>query len=188
MKHRAITNLVFVVMFCLIISCSQKKESSGIELNNASIENRINYAVWRADFYICSGIAYAKSVGKSPDDFMNFIAETHVVTLQPMKGMGPGPFVELLHLYITNYPNGTFKVLSESENTVNIEFNRPYKEYFTNSPYHEYFEDGKILGVTLEEFEKCLWGHFQIMLKSMEINFEYQIKDDSIEALISSSE
>lgn len=188
MKHRVITGLPIVIMFGLIISCSQKKESSGINLTNASIENRTNYAVWRADFYICSGIAYAKSVGKSPDDFMNFIAETHVVTLQPMKGKGLEPIVELLHLYITNYPNGTFEIISESENTVKIEFNRPYIEYFTNSPYHEYFENGQILGVTLDEFEKCLWGHFQIMLKSIEIDFEYQVKDNSIEALLSNSE
>ena len=113
-------NLIIVIILSLIITCSNNKEPSGIELTKASIENRTNYAVWRADFYICSGIAYSKSVGKSPDDFMNFIAETHVVTLNPMKGKGLEPIVELLHLYITNYPNGTFEIISELENTVKI--------------------------------------------------------------------
>jgi hypothetical protein len=187
MKYRMITNFIIVLMFSIIISCSQKKESSRIKLTKASTESTASYAVWRTDFYICTGIAYAKSVGKSPDDFMNFIAETHVVTLKSMKGKGLEPIVKLLYFVVTNYPNGTFEIISESEKMVKVKFNRPYIEYFTNSLYNEYFNNGQILGVTLDEFEKCLWGHLQIMLKSLGINFEYQVKDNSIEALLSSS-
>ena len=185
MKHQVISGLVIVIIFSLIISCSPKNESTRIKLSNASIEKRISYAVWRTDFYICSGIAYAKNVGKSPDDFMNFIAETHVETLKPMKGKGIEPIIKLLHFYVTNYPNGTFEIISESENMVKVKFNRPYREYFSNGPYHEYAKNGQILGVSLDEFEKCLWGHFQIMLKSLEIDFEYHVNDNSIEALLS---
>ena len=119
---------------------------------------------------------------------MNFIAETHVETLKPMKGKGLEPIVKLLHFYVTNYPNGTFEIISESENTVKVKFNRPYSEYFTTRPYNEYFKNGQILGVTLDEFEKCLWGHFQIMLKSIEIDFEYHVKDNFVEALLSRRE
>ncbi len=122
------------------------------------------------------GIAYAKSVGKSPDDFMSFVAKTHGESLKSMKGKGLEPLVSLLHFVITNYPNGTFEIISESDKEVKIKSNRPYSEYFKN---------GQMLGVTLDEFEKCLWGHIQIMLKSIDIDFEYHVKGDFIEAKLS---
>lgn len=188
MKYRLITSSIIIMMFSLIISCSQKNESNRIKLTKAPIEKTANYAVWRTDFYICTGIAYAKSVGKSPDDFMNFVAEKHVETLKSMKGKGLEPIVKLLHFVVTNYPNGTFEIISESEKKVQVKFNRPYNVYFFNSPYNVYFKNGQILGVTLDEFEKCLWGHLQLMLKSIDIDFEYHVKDNSIEALLSSKE
>lgn len=140
MKHRLITNLIIIFVLILNAAYSQEKDSSKIKLTKAPIENTASYAVWRTDFYICTGIAYAKSVGKSPDDFMNFVAKTHGETLKSMKGKGLEPLVSLLHFVVTNYPNGTFEIISESEKTVKVKFNRPYSEYFKNdqclvSPY-----------------------------------------------------
>ena len=176
MKHRLIANLIIIFMLILNAACSQEKESSKIKLTKTPIENTANYAVWRTDFYICTGIAYAKSIGKSPDDFMNFVAETHGETLKSMKGKGLEPLVNLLHFVVTNYPNGTFEIVSESSKTVKVKSNRPYSVYFKN---------GQMLGVTLDEFEKCLWGHIQIMLKSIDIDFEYDVNGDFVEAILS---
>ncbi len=175
MKHRLIVNLIIIYVLSLNSACTHERESE-IKLRKAPIENTASYAVWRTDYYICTGIAYTKSVGKNPDDFMNFVAENHVETLKSMKGKGLEPILKLLHFVVTNYPTGTFEIISESENTVRVKFNRPYSEYFKKE---------QMLGVTLDEFEKCLWGHFQIMLKSLDIDFEYHVNDDSIEALLS---
>ena len=179
MKYQLTTNLIIIFILILNAAYSQETDSSKIRLTKASIENTASYAVWRTDFYICTGIAYAKSVGKSPDDFMNFVAKTHGESLKSMKGKGLEPLVSLLHFVITNYPNGTFEVISESDKEVKIKSNRPYSEYFSKK--------GSMLGVTLYEFERCLWGHIQIMFKSIDIDFEYHIKDDFVEAILSLS-
>jgi len=176
MKHRLITNLIIIFMLILNAAYSQEKDSGKIKLTKAPIENIASYAVWRTDFYICTGIAYAKSVGKSPDDFINFVAKTHGETIKSMKGKGLEPLVSLLHFVVTNYPNGTFEIISESDKEVKIKSNRPYSEYFKN---------GSMLGVTLYEFEKCLWGHIQIMFKSIDIDFEYHVKGDFVLVILS---
>ena len=93
-----------------------------------------------------------------------------------MKGKGLEPLVNLLHFVVTNYPNGTFEIVSESDKTVKVKSNRPYSVYFKN---------GQMLGVTLDEFEKYLWGHIQIMLKSIDIDFEYDVNGDFVEAILS---
>ncbi len=176
MKYRLTANLLLIILIGMNADCMPEEASDTIKLTRAPIERTAGYAVWRTDVYICTGIAYAKSVGKSPDDFTNFVAETHGESLKPLEGKGLEPIVQLLHFIVTNYPNGTFEIISESEKTVNVRFNRPYSEYF---------KDGDILGVSLDEFEKCLWGHARIIFGSIGVYFEYHVKDDLIEGRLS---
>ena len=50
--------------------------------------------------------------------------------------------VRLLHFVIKNYKEGKFEILTESDSSVTMKSNRPYKAYF---------KDGPQLGVTIEE-------------------------------------
>jgi hypothetical protein len=159
--------------FLLVLNtlCAQETQSSRFKLNKTPIEETARYALWRTDFYICTGIAYAKSIGKGVDDFMNFVADTHGITWQSRKGKGLEPVVQVIHYVFTNYPNGTFEIVSESDQTVKIKVNRPYKPYF---------RDGSMLEVTIDEFEKCLWGHIQLMILSINVDFKYHIGEDFV--------
>ncbi len=110
---------------------------------------------------------------------MKFVAEKHGPSLNSMKGKGLEPVVNLINFVITNYPNGNCKIVSESEKTVKVK---------TNRPYISYFDEGLCLGVSIDEFEKCLWGHIQLMLKSLGIEFDYHIEGDFIEAVVAFKE
>jgi hypothetical protein len=50
----------------------------------------------------------------------------------------------------------------------------------SNRPYKNYFENGPILGVSVDEFESCLWEHIIIMSDLIGHKFEYKIEGDEI--------
>ena len=167
---KTIKRLFFV--FCLLTLTSFILKGQGyqkIQLKDyfSSVDEKANWAVWRTDYYICTGIAYAKSIGKSSSDFAVFVGNHH--SWEGIKGLEPA--VQLLNGLIKLYPGGQFEITSESDTLVNMQSNRPYKVYFKNDD---------MLGVTVEEFESCLWGHIAILADRVGINFKYKIVDDQI--------
>ena len=145
-----------------------------IQLTPPTIERTANFAVWRTDYYICTGIAYARSLGKTVDDFTTFLGNHH--DWEDMRGKSLAPPVKLLYFLIKNYKNGDFQILSESDSSVTMKWNRPYAEYF---------KDGPQLGVTLDEFETCLWGHVAIMARRIGLDFRYKIQGEQITSTLS---
>ena len=170
------TRLVFTFNFSLLscIAICQDSQSVKIQLTDPTIERTASFAVWRTDYYMCTGIAYTKSLGKTVDDFATFVGNNH--SWEGMRGKGLAPPVKLLHFVIKNYKDGKFEILSESDSLVTMRSNRPYKAYF---------KDGPQLGVTLEEFEICLWKHIGIMANRIGLNFIYQIDGDQITSSLS---
>ncbi len=168
----------FIITFSFLMftsfAFSQEKVVQKIQLATFTIEETANYAVYRTDFYICTGISYAKSLGKTVDDFASFVGNAH--SLESMRGKGLEPPVQLLNFVIKNYKNGNFEILSETDSLVTMKSNRPYAEYFNNGP---------MLGVTLEEFERCLWPHIVILFDRINLDFVYHIEGDSIMSSLS---
>ena len=46
-----------------------------------SLEGKHWFTAWRVDYYICTAIAYAKSMGKDANDFAEFVGTHHCVLL-----------------------------------------------------------------------------------------------------------
>jgi hypothetical protein len=129
----------------------------------------VKFAVWRTDFYICTGISFAKRVGKPVEDFVSFVGETH--SWEDMRGQGLEPPVQLLYFAIKSYDGGEFEIISEAENCVTMKSNRPYARFFKNN---------SMLDVSLEEFELCLWQHISIMAKRINLDFTYRIEGNHV--------
>jgi hypothetical protein len=167
------TRLYLTFSFSLFVCCTlcQGQEYQKIQLkdNFTSIEDRANYNIWRTDFYICTGIAYAKSLGKTANDFAVFVGNHH--SCENIKGKGLEPAVQILNGLINLYGNGKFEIISESDSLVTMRSNRPYKNYFKSGP---------IFGVSVDEFESCLWGHIVIMSDLIGLRFKYKIESDQI--------
>ncbi len=171
------TNLL-TVFFILIhfFAYSQETISHNIQLNNFSTEQIADYAVWRTDVYICTGISYAKSLGKSVDDFATFVTNSHSKSIISMKGKILEPPINLLNMVITNYKNGNLEILSESDSLVTMRSNRPYVSYFRN---------GDLFGVTVDEFEYFLYLHLDKMFDTLDLIFEYEIENEMIKYSLS---
>jgi hypothetical protein len=166
------TRFIFTFAFLVFASFafSQERIYQKIKLIDwDSVGSRANFAVWRTDFYICTGIAYAKTLGKTTDDFAHFVGHTH--SWDEIKGKGLAPAVQTLYGLIKLYENGKFEIVSESDTLVTMRSNRPYMPYF---------KDGPMLGVSIEEFERCLWGHIAILADRVGLLFKYKIEADQI--------
>ena len=165
-------------MLCFLLfnglALAQERGTQKIQLTPPAIETTASFAVWRTDYYICTGIAYAKSLGKTADDFAAFVGSHH--SWESIRGKGLAPPVQLLYFVIKNYEDGKFEILSESDSSVTMRSNRPYASYFT---------DGPLLGVTVDEFEICLWKHIGIMADRIGLDFVYRIEGDQITSTLS---
>ncbi len=74
--------LLLALLFLLIgkQGFSQETQNLEIKLTDRTVESKLSYATWRIDYYICTGIAYAKSLGMTVDDFAAFVASKHSIT------------------------------------------------------------------------------------------------------------
>ena len=167
MKNRFLLLLLFTAICDLGIS--QEIQDLKTQLTNPPIESKHSYATWRTDYYICTGIAYAKSLGMTVDDFAAFVGSKHSIT-NP-KDTSISDVIKTFHWVMTTYPEGKFELLTESDSSATMRWNRAYSSYFGNEP---------VLGVSIEEFEGYLYGHVTIMTKRIGIYFKYDIKGDSV--------
>jgi hypothetical protein len=156
------------VFFCSLIY-AQDSDAVGIELTEAPLANKHRYAVWRTDYYICTGIAYAKSMGQTVEEFAEFVAARHALTSPNDTSLIAA--IKSANFVWTCYPGGQMQILAESDSIVITKSNRPYKAMFNSGP---------VLGVTIDEFEKYLFGHVVIMAANIGILCEYKIEDDHI--------
>lgn len=139
------------------------------QLPNLPIESKLNYATWRTDYYICTGIAFAKSIGMTANDFEAFVGSKHSITSPNDTSISA--VINTLNIAFSCYQKGKLELLTESNLTATMKWNRPYSEMFG---------DGPVLGVSLEEFESFLYGHIALLTKRIGINFKYEIKGDTI--------
>jgi len=161
--------LITSALFLLLSTNGIQAQTSQTQLTNRPIEYKLSYSTWRVDYYICTGIAFAKSNGMTVNDFAEFVGNKHSIT-NP-KDTSISAVIKTFHMVMTTYPEGKFELLSESDSSATMRWNRPYSSYFKN---------GAVLGVSIEEFENYLYGHVGIMTKRIGIDFNYDIKGDIV--------
>lgn len=158
-----------IAVFLLICSSGIQAQTTQIKLSESPIESKLSWATWRTDIYICTGIAYAKSLGMTAKDFAAFVGSKHNITRPTDTSISA--VTKTLFMLITTYPTGKFELLTESNSSATMIWNRPYSSYFGN---------GNVFGVSIDEFESVLYGHVAIMTNRIGIDFKYDIKQDTV--------
>ncbi len=166
--------LTSVGLMLYVLSYAQDNSAFKTQLQETTLESKHSFTAWRVDWYICTGIAYAKSMGQTVEDFAEFVGKHHSLgnpnnaTLATVAKSG--------HYVMTSYPGGQYQIISESDSVIVAKSNRPYKIYY---------RDGPMLGITIDEFEKYFWGHVAIMHSKLNMDFKYEIKEDEVIQTIS---
>ena len=138
----------------------------------------LKWSAWRTDFYICTGIAFAKENGFTVQDFAKFGAKTHTYTWNSIRGKGIDPIAQALIRFWKSYQSSDPEILNKSDSSITIRFEKPYKNFFY---------DGHLLGVSISEFETYLFGHIRLILNNIEMEFDYTIEDKYVDAIIKES-
>ena len=175
MKYNLRLLIVLLILLFNNLGFTQELQNLKIQLDDAPVEEKLSYSVQRIDVNICNGIAYAKSLGKTVEDYAE-----HVGTKDNLTGSNDTSIekaVKSIHFVITCYPKGEFEILSESDSSVEMRWNKPYSDYFKREAIH---------GVTIDEFETYLYRYVEIMAKKIGYNFDCTIKNDHVIATLSS--
>ncbi len=175
MKNKLGLLFIFIILLFSNVSLSQEILKLKIQLKEVSDEEKLSYYIRQTDINICTGIAYAKSLGMKAEDFADYAGT--IDNLTGRHDTSIAAIVESIYFIVSSYPKGQFEIISESNSSVEMRWNRPYSDYFKRGAIH---------GVTIDEFETYLYGHVAIMAKKIGYNFEYNIKYDQIAATISS--
>ncbi len=173
---RNITKLVsvlFVSIFCISIYAQEKKEQTEqkIELPKLYLEQKLDRAVLNVTSFITGGIAYAKSLGKTPEDYGKFIGEKFAPGWDGIKGKGIAPFIRGMYRNFQSDVNCHWEILSESDKSVKVQMNR--------------FGDAIIkadteTGVTTEEFDRCMGNVMEAITNHLGFDFKQELKEDWI--------
>jgi hypothetical protein len=133
------------------------------------ITRRLAWSVWRTDYYICTAIAYSKTLGKTPEDLGQFVGDAHASSWGDIKGISS--LAEGLRFFWSTYKDGQFETVFQSDSSATIKSNRPYLKLFKGGP---------VLGVTVEEYDRFFWRHAEVMMAKIGFHFRAEISGDAV--------
>jgi len=172
MRNKVILGAILIIFILASYSLTQEK----IEIPERTLEWKLNRASRHMDLYICTAIAYAKSLGKTAEDYGKFVGEKFAPSWEGAKGQGVAPVIRTWSGHWQIYENGKFEIVSESETSVTAKMNRPYSAYF---------KDGDLFGVTMNDYETFLERIGMAIANYLGLKYEQKVEGDNLIATIS---
>ncbi|NOR12304.1 MAG: hypothetical protein GQ545_03530 [Candidatus Aminicenantes bacterium] len=176
MRTKTIMGTILAVFILSAFIIAQEQTEQKIELPERTPEWKLGRSVRHMDLFICTGIAYAKSLGKTAEDYGKFVGEKFAPSWEGAKGQGVAPLIRTWSGHWQLYKNGKFEIVSESETSVTTKFNRPYSAYF---------KDGDLYGVTVNEYETFLEKIGVAIANYLGLKYEQKVEGDNLIVTIS---
>ncbi len=112
-----------------------------IELRQLTVEQKWKTAEGNLIYFVVSGIAYAKSLGKTPEDFGCFAGLVAAPSWASDRGKGPRALVEGISENKQQFRDFQLQVLSESETMVKARMKGYGEDDVRDRPQHEITAD-----------------------------------------------
>ena len=163
----------FILLFTYSILAQENIEQTKqkIELTQLNIEQKLDRTVMNLSALMISGIAYAKSLGQTPEEFGQFIGEIFATGWKETKGKGIAPFVENMYKNFQADKNCQWEIINESETVVQIKMKR-----FADSTVKAYSKTG----VTADEYDRCMGKLIQAITNYLGFYYNQGSQDDWI--------
>ena len=149
---------------------AEGSDGTNIDLPQFSIEEKLVRTVRNIAARDIGGIAYAKSIGKTPEDYGEFFGELTAFFWADIKGKGPVPFVQNLHRFLQTDSNLKMEILSISKTSVTVKMT-----VYGETHIGAFFED---LGVTREEYVRYLGKNFGVIADRLGLCYEQTLEGD----------
>ncbi|MFX0197847.1 MAG: hypothetical protein ACFFCW_17130 [Candidatus Hodarchaeota archaeon] len=165
--------ILFVFIFSVSIYAQEKEEQTvqKIKLPKLYLEQKLDRAVVNVTAYVIGGIAFAKSLEKTPEDYGKFIGDMFAPSWEGIKGKGITRFIEGMSRNFQSDVNCQWEILSESDKSVKVKMNR-----FGDAIVKASAE----MGVTTEEYDRCLGKVMEAIANYLGFDFKQELKGDWI--------
>jgi hypothetical protein len=172
MKTLYITKMA--VAFLLLCTNGIQAQITGVKLDQSiqlpqlSLEQKLERSARNTTTRDIVGIAYAKSLGKTPEDFGRYIGEHTAFFWGDIKGKGSVPFIQYWYRFLQTDRNSKMEILSVSEKSVKARMT-VYGE--TN------IKALSDLGVTLEEYANFYGKYSETLADYLGLEYKQKFED-----------
>ena len=172
MKALCLTTMVvaFLLLFTnrILAQTTDAKLDQIIQLPQLSLEQKLDRSARNTTTRDIVGIAYAKSLGKTPEDFGRYIGEHTAFFWGDIKGKGSVPFVQYWYRFLQTDKNSKMEILSVSEKSVKARMT-VYGE--TN------IKALSDLGVTIEEYASFYGKYSETLADYLGLEYKQKFED-----------
>jgi hypothetical protein len=172
MKALCLTTMVVVfLLLCtngIQAQTTDTKPDQIIQLPQLSLEQKLDRSARNTTTRDIVGIAYAKSIGKTPEDFGKYIGEHTAFFWADIKGKGSVPFVQYWYRFLQTDKNSKMEILSVSEKSVKAKMT-VYGESNIKA-----LAD---LGVTIEEYASFYGKYSEILADYLGLEYKQKFED-----------
>ena len=171
---KAIHLVTMVVAFLLLSTngiqaqTTDSKPDHGIQLPQLSLEQKLDRSSRNTSSREIVAIAYAKSLGKTPEDFGKFIGEKTAFFWADIKGKGVVPFVQYWYRFLQTDKNSKMEIINVSEKAVKAKMT-VYGETNLKS-----YSD---LGVTLEEYAGFYGNYAETLADYLGLEYKQKFEE-----------
>lgn len=165
------TIIVVFLLFCankLQAQTADVKLDQIIQLPQLSLEQKLDRSARNTTTRDIVGIAYAKSMGKTPEDFGKYIGEHTAFFWADIKGKGSVPFVQYWYRFLQTDRNSKMEILSVSGKSVKAKMT-VYGE--TN------IKALADLGVTIEEYASFYGKYSETLADYLGLEYKQKFED-----------
>lgn len=158
--------LILILAGSLLPQDNRGQAEQGIVLPVLKQKGRMNRAIGNLKSFTLTGIAYAKSLGKTPEDYGKFAGELYA----PFWTVRKGSVAQIVRgIYFNRQMNRNFKleILSESETSVKAR----WKEWID-------LKGNTGMGVTGEEYARFLGKIYETISNHLELEWQQEFEDD----------
>ena len=168
--RRTVTPLMLFVALCLV---TQPLTAQVDLTDDRTAEQKWTRSVYLIDFAYVGFIAYAKSVGQTPEQLGTWMTEFAGPSWGAPGSRTIASFVRGLFRNYNLYDNFEFEILSESESEIRCRMNSPYANRFGDS--------GEVNGVTIQEFQQLMPLFYEGVADHLGFDMTHEINGEWIE-------
>ena len=172
MKKLCFTTMIAIFMLLctngLQAQTTDNKPDQIIQLPQLSLEQKLDRSARNTTTRDIVGIAYAKSLGKTPEDFGKYIGEHTAFFWGDIKGKGSVPFVQYWYRFLQTDRNSKMEILSVSEKSVKAKMT-VYGE--TN------IKALADLGVTIDEYASFYGKYSETLADYLGLEYKQKYED-----------
>jgi hypothetical protein len=170
MRCTALKPLLFIAL-CVV---TQPASAQLVDLTDErTAEQKWQRSTYLSTFMSVAAVAYAKSVGQTPEHFARFLGQ---LAGPSWSSETPAAFVRGLYRNYRMYDGLEFEVLEESETEIRARMNIPYAQYFG--------ESREMDGITLDEFIQVFSIGYEMIADHLGFDMSHKVQGEWIELTV----